>query len=222
MKKLKLLALLLAIACLFVACAGNTSKDNDKDKDTSEPKVENVVGTWTAECDFSATMAEQVSEEFKVDAPFVVTLALQLDENGTMSMSIDQEASLESVDAYLKQMLDVMLEATYVQAEAEGMTREEFDEQIESTLGMSYKEYMESAITADMLMESIASEIEEVNVAYQYEDGKLLIADEGEEITGDQYWTVTLDGDKMTVTEFHQDDADEELAELLPLEFTRK
>lgn len=220
MKKLKLLALLLAVVCLFVACAGSSDSDDGKDK--SEPKAENIVGTWAAECDLSAMMAEQLSEEFDVDAPFVVTLALQMNEDGTMSMSIDEEASKESVETYLSAMLDVMLEATYVQAEAEGMTREEFDQQMESSLGMSYKEYMESTITADMLLESMVSGMEEATGTYQYEDGKLLVAEDGEELTGDQYWTVTLDGDKMTVTEIHESDADETLEELLPLEFVRK
>lgn len=239
MKKLQLLALLLAIVCLFAACSGGndgadasepTDSVQEDTKPTEAEKTEPtetdpvapvqsdsaIVGSWVAECDLTELMSEGMGEDVAINAKFVLVMNLDMGEDGTMVMTIDKEATAESAKAYIKELIDVLLETTYAQAEAEGMSREEFDAQMEASLGMSYEEYMETNLTTDVLLQSI-DDIEET-ATYRYEDGKLYI-----DGSDSKYWEVTVDGDQMTVTAIHEDGADEEMAAyLLPMEFTRK
>lgn len=244
-KNTKVIALSVAVILLVVALAGTlialfvtrdknsdsagdrsdksdyrTSEDDGNPNETpSKTAVAGVTGSWSAECDLSEDMWNMVGEEFDFYESFPVTLNLEVNKNGTLTIAVDEDALRKSVDTYLKGMIDAAIEAAYQEAATEGISRSEFDKQVQEYYGMSLQEYVESMITADMLMDEITNgTMELLNASYQYEDGRLYIAEEGEELTEDSYWEVILTENQLTITAA----SDRFFGDALPLVFTRK
>ena len=88
-----------------------------------------------------------------------------------------------------------------------------------------FKEQMMTAMQEQLDPEDMVASMTEStqNGFWRYQDGKLYIVEEGESVDTDQYMTVELSGNTLTVTGLPNADANEEMYEkMLPMIFTRK
>ncbi len=207
MKKLLCLLLALVMVLSLAACSdsGSTSKKDKDDEEEKEEKVveleDGIVGTWTLDITFTEEMLGM--EGVNIDG---IPVTFTFNEDGEVTLAFGDEAA----DILEEQMLDIMVDMIYQEMEAEGMTREEIDEQFESYYGMSVVDMMEEYLV-EMDILSALSDLEETT---DYEvDGDKLIIDDSE-------MTAEIKGDKLTITEC-DDETWEELGLELPVVMKR-
>lgn len=194
----KLLALLLAVVMIFtlVACGGNNAKDDDDDdkggqKVTTTAPVETnpLVGKWGTKIIVDAAKMEMEG----MDATLEMVIEAEFKDDDTYKMYIDEDALRASIDKFVDDVIDSMIEMMYEQFAEQEMTKEQVDDMILSTYGMSLEEFCET--TVDTLdIDSIFEEAKDEFVT-----------------TG----TYRVDGDKLYMLENEKDDAEEKPEEEL-------
>ena len=166
------------------------------------------VGTWTYLLDYATLMEASAGELEQLDEmtrsmveafrDLELEVMLDLRADGTCTFGIDEDSARAAVETIIPQMSEIIIP---LMLNMYGMTQEQLDPE-------------------DM----VASMTESTqNGFWRYQDGKLYIVEEGESVDTDQYMTVELSGNTLTVTGLPNADANEEMYEkMLPMIFTRK
>lgn len=205
----KLFAILLTLAMLLGLAACSTSSSNGGGEVT-------IVGTWEGSVDIGSAMSALLQME--IDASLPISMTLTFEEDGTYTSAIDKDSIEDMMDSLVDLVIEMVVAMSGdpdmdLEAELakEGMTMAEFKEQLMGQMNIE-----------DMLGET------ETSGYYKYEDGKLYMVDEKEDledaIEENECTSITLTANKLTMTDAEQDG--EKLSEvmpgLLPIVFTRK
>lgn len=187
-----------------------------------EKKEPTVVGTWKADINlaeaFNEEMAASGMGEYINIESFNLPLILELKEDGTGSMSVDQAAMTETVDK-LAADLTTGLEAYFTEQFASMGMEVDLDEALAAS-GMSMDELVNEMKDEFAGEDAFAEFTNEFN--YKAEDGKLYMSEDLEtEIDTAVYNTYKLDGDTLTL-EVGTEELDEEMAQyMFPMTLTR-
>lgn len=204
----KLFAVLLTLAMLLGLAACGSSGGNGGGEVT-------IVGTWEGTMDLGPVLAASMQTE--IDKALAVDITFTFNEDGTYTSAVDKDSIEDMMDTLVDVMIELIVSMSGdpdmdLEAELakEGMTMEEFKEQL----------------TASMNMEDIVGETEETGY-YKYEDGKFYTAEDKEDLDAGDYEDctyITLTSNKMTVTDIEQDGEkmSEVMPDMFPMVFTRK
>lgn len=194
MKKLAAWLLALVMALSLTACG---SKEQTKE----------LVGTWHCHID----MAEQVdallgdamgAEDFSTGGEVPVCLDFIVSEDNTYTLALDYDETEAAMKDYFAALTSAMVEVLYAQAEAEGMSREQYDAALKQ-LGFTAEEFIASALDA-FTVERIADDILGSDDAVvssgvcRAMEGKLYLVDTAEELETVGYLAYTLENDTLT------------------------
>ena len=203
----KAVGLLMAL-CLMFALVGCSASDKEK-----------LVGSWKCNMDMTGMMNAmmeselgELAEYFEI-SEFALVMNFTFDKAGTYVCTIDEDSAVKAAEtlradmvAGVTAMLEEMLDGTGISVEdALEMSGTSMDEMVEE-------------MDVDSLIEELMISSEGV---YDAEDGKLYMT-EGDTVDESEYVLYTQDGNTFTITEFVGVDDMEELAELLPMVFTKQ
>lgn len=196
------------------------------------PEVDSaLVGTWTSTIDFDKIMEGSTEELAQLgemgtallDAMKGITMDVnfELRADGTATAGVDEESAKAAMEQMAPALVDAMIPMVISMS---GKTEEDFKQELEKQ-GMtmeSFKEQMLQEINPEDLVGSIQDS--QTNGQWRFVDGKLYIVKDGETVDPDNYMSVEVSGDKMTMTEIHGEnlDSEEMYKSLLPMEFTRQ
>lgn len=197
MKKIFALSLVLVlILSLFAGCGKNP-----------------LIGKWEGKADMTEAMVnlmkEQLGSEYEIDPdPIYIYCTIALNEDGTYAIEVDKDKTMESIMTIVDSMKDIIKEEIYKGAEAQGISREDADAVLESSLGMSIDEYIDSNMgdienNSDLEMPDFNE-----TGTFEIKDSTLTLHPEDDE---DETITFKLDGSKLTLTfELAQMDLDDD------------
>lgn len=213
MKKIvKIMALFLIAAMLLCAsaCGG--------------PDIE---GEWKAELDFTDYINDLMSNEipdYDSEVPFSIFIILELNKDGSCSLSIDEKKTANSFEAFKSELLDAAVEMMYKMGEDSGMSREQFDEAMMTAYGVDAETYMRES------MEQLNSDdiLNKLNINedgfYKLDGDELLISDDEDDFSDAETWKIEVKGDSLTVLSISDNSSDFEewdQYDLFPLHFER-
>lgn len=207
-----LLCFLLAVSLMLSLCAcGSAGSSNDDDDDDGENTTETtqetteatepvdpIVGKWEWNLDitevFNAQMVTSGLGDYVQVKDFYYIFMLELNEDGTAALYIDEEAAQPMLTALKADLKQGVLAYYKALLDAAGITT-------------PVEEYISQAgVDLDATVEQIVSAMEpsalgvDVEGYYKVEDDKLYIS-ESETFTEEDASEFTLDGDKLTINE---------------------
>jgi hypothetical protein len=202
----KLFAVLLTLAILLGLAACGNSGDSAK---------LTIVGTWKGSIDMGAVL--ETALQMEIDEPLSCDVIYTYKEDGTASISVDEDSFADMMEALTDVVIGMMGEMFgeefdfEAMLEAEGMTEEEFREQI----------------MASVNVEEMLGDMGAEKGYYKYEDGKLYTAAAKEDLENLEELPcihVTLKSNTLTFTDIEQDgeSAAEIMPGLFPLVFTKQ
>ena len=202
----KLLAILLTLAMLLglAACGSSGS--------AAKPTI---VGTWKGSMDMGAVL--EMALQMEIDEPISCSMTYTFKEDGTTSVSVDEDSLADMMEALTDVVIGMMGEMFGEEFDFEAMLEEE---------GMTEEEFREQ-IMASMNLEDMMGNMSVENGYYKYEDGKLYNAATKEDLENPEELPcihVTLKGNTMTFTDIEQDgeSAAEIMPGLFPMVFTKQ
>lgn len=211
----KYIALLLCLVMVLSLCACGAK--------------ENLVGTWKANINmaeaFNAEIAasgdEAMAEAMKLES-FDLPLILELREDGTCKLSVDNDAMAASVEKLAEALTNGMKSYFVTMLEEQGLEVEDPDEFL-AAMGLDLNTLVEE-MKNELLSEDTFGEFT-TECKYKAEDGKLYMSDDLEsEIPTDEYNTYTLEGDTLTLdvgTMVIEEDMEEMSKYMFPMTLTR-
>lgn len=202
-----LLSFVLVLSLALCACGGGE---------------ENLTGKWTANVDLTDMMNEELTgdpemadlAEYMTIDSFVLPFVLELREDGTYSMGIDEAGMNTAIDGVLADMKEGML--AYF---ADVLDVEEGVEEFLTSMGLDLDALMEE-ISAELVAEGTFDELTSEG-KYKAKDGKLYLSD-GLDYEPDPagYNEYKLEGDTLTLDAGTE--SEEDYAEFLfPMVLTR-
>lgn len=231
MKRLLCVLMALMMVMALVACGesdddeGRSSKRGNKEttgetteETTTEPEP-TLAGEWEAEVDMTDYLNEMLGAELGMDDlvdEFTMKLVLELKEDGTCEMVIDQDHMEEMVEAFADNLWDAMVEMV---AEEGDVTTSEAEELLE-----------ESGMTKDMLLEEMDVEamfedMDDMKGYWLLDGDELFIAEDEDDVEDSDPIEIEFDGGdtfSMVGGDGLTADMDDEMAEaFLPLVFNR-
>ena len=202
----KLLAILLTLAMLLglAACGSSGS--------AAKPTI---VGTWKGSMDMGAVL--EMALQMEIDEPISCSMTYPFKEDGTTSVSVDEDSLADMMEALTDVVIGMMGEMFGEEFDFEAMLEEE---------GMTEEEFREQ-IMASMNLEDMMGNMSVENGYYKYEDGKLYNAATKEDLENPEKLPcihVTLKGNTMTFTDIEQDgeSAAEIMPDMFPMVFTKQ
>ena len=202
----KLFAVLLTLAMLLgLAACGNSGS-------AAKPTI---VGTWKGSMDMGAVL--EMALQMEIDEPISCSMSYTFKEDGTTSVSVDEDSLADMMEALTDVVIGMMGEMFGEEFDFEAMLEEE---------GMTEEEFREQ-IMASMNLEDMMGNMSVENGYYKYEDGKLYNAAEKEDLENLEELPcihVTLKGNTMTFTDIEQDgeSAAEIMPDMFPMVFTKQ
>ena len=202
----KLFAVLLTLAMLLGLAACGSSGDSAKPT---------IVGTWKGSMDMGAVL--EMALQMEIDEPISCSMIYTFKEDGTTSVSVDEDSLADMMEALTDVVIGMMGEMFGEEFDFEAMLEEE---------GMTEEEFREQ-IMASMNLEDMMGNMSVENGYYKYEDGKLYNAAEKEDLENLEELPcihVTLKGNTMTFTDIEQDgeSAAEIMPDMFPMVFTKQ
>ena len=194
MKKLFAVLLTLAMLLGLAACGSSGS--------AAKPTI---VGTWKGSMDMGAVL--EMALQMEIDEPISCSMTYTFKEDGTTSVSVDEDSLADMMEALTDVVIGMMGEMFGEEFDFEAMLEEE---------GMTEEEFREQ-IMASMNLEDMMGNMSVENGYYKYEDGKLYNAATKEDLENPEKLPcihVTLKGNTMTFTDIEQDG--EKLSEIMP------
>ena len=170
-------------------CAATEGERIITDERFTTAATADIQGTWAAELSLPGEMMglEGLQEEIKLE------IVLDLGNDGTMGMSY----SMLNADTFMAAVETFIVDSLYEEMEAAGYDREEINEGMVDTYGMTVEEYA-AAVVGETDLNAIYDALE-INGVYYVADGQLY--------TGIS-WTMemepsdfTLEGDTLTLAE---------------------
>ena len=202
----KLFAILLTLAILLgLAACGNSG-------DSAKPTI---VGTWKGAMNMGAVL--EMALQMEIDEPISCSMIYTFKEDGTTSVSVDEDSLADMMEALTDVVIGMMGEMFGEEFDFEAMLEEE---------GMTEEEFREQ-IMASMNLEDMMGNMSVENGYYKYEDGKLYNAATKEDLENPEELPcihVTLKGNTMTFTDIEQDgeSAAEIMPDMFPMVFTKQ
>ena len=202
----KLFAVLLTLAMLLGLAACGSSGDSAKPT---------IVGTWKGSMDMGAVL--EMALQMEIDEPISCSMIYTFKEDGTTSVSVDEDSLADMMEALTDVVIGMMGEMFGEEFDFEAMLEEE---------GMTEEEFREQ-IMASMNLEDMMGNMSVENGYYKYEDGKLYNAATKEDLENPEELPcihVTLKGNTMTFTDIEQDgeSAAEIMPDMFPMVFTKQ
>lgn len=202
----KLFAILLTLAMLLGLAACGSSGDSAKPT---------IVGTWKGSMNMGAVL--EMALQMEIDEPISCSMIYTFKEDGTTSVSVDEDSLADMMEALTDVVIGMMGEMFGEEFDFEAMLEEE---------GMTEEEFREQ-IMASMNLEDMMGNMSVENGYYKYEDGKLYNAAEKEDLENLEELPcihVTLKGNTMTFTDIEQDgeSAAEIMPDMFPMVFTKQ
>lgn len=180
-----------------------------------------LLGDWEGEADLTdaltQVMADSIGDneamEYISFEKFLMTLRLSLDQDGNYIMSVDEAKLEETVNDLLIDLKDSMRGyfADMIWSEGFEMSVDEF---FEYMVGVSYDDYMDSIMSADMVMAEFGSL--EDRGTYKVKDDELILSGE---YGGEETYTFVVDKNTLTL------DSDEDFkfgADIFPLKLKKQ
>lgn len=187
MKKLKKITVLL-LACVVVLSLAACGKSDA-----------NAVGTWSMKMDLSAAMKEEMGSEFAdFDAPFVFTLYLDLNKDGSYKMYVDEKETERDMETFMDALADFFTEYLYAAMEAQGVDRATAQAGLEAQVGMPVRDYAFQSIKDSIDITELTKSMVQEGV-YEVKGGKLFMG--LDKTSKNIYDFITIKGDKMTLDE---------------------
>lgn len=204
----KLFAVLLTLAMLLGLAACGRSGGNGGGEVT-------IVGTWKGSINMGAVL--EMALQMEIDEPISCSMIYTFKEDGTTSVSVDEDSLADMMEALTDVVIGMMGEMFGEEFDFEAMLEEE---------GMTEEEFREQ-IMASMNLEDMMGNMSVENGYYKYEDGKLYNAAEKEDLENLKELPcihVMLKGNTMTFTDIEQDGEkmSEVLPDMFPMVFTRQ
>ena len=235
MKRLLCVLMALMMVMALVACGesdedeGRSSKRGNKEttgetteetteETTTEPEP-TLAGEWEAEVDMTDYINEMLGAELGVDDvvdEFTMKIVLELNEDGTCEMVIDQDHMEDMVEAFADSIWDIMVEMV---AEEADITAAEAEEALE-----------ESGMTKDMLLEemdveALFEDMDDMKGYWLLDGDELFIAEDEDDVEDSDPIEIEFEGGdtfSMVGGDGLTDGLDDEMAEVfLPLVFNR-
>lgn len=202
----KLFAVLLTLAILLGLAACGSSGDSAKPT---------IVGTWKGSIDMGAVL--ETALQMEIDEPLSCDVIYTYKEDGTASISVDEDSFADMMEALTDVVIGMMGEMFGEEFDFEAMLEEE---------GMTEEEFREQ-IMASVNVEEMLGDMGAEKGYYKYEDGKLYTAAAKEDLENLEELPcihVTLKSNTLTFTDIEQDgeSAAEIMPGLFPLVFTKQ
>ena len=203
-----LLSFVLVLSLALCACGGE--------------KKATLVGTWKANVELAEAFNEEMAAAGMGDfinlESFALPLVMTFNEDGTGSMTIDQDAMNANIDK-LAADLTAGLEAYFTEYFASMGIEMDLDEALAAS-GMSMDDLVDE-FKAEFTGEDAFAEFTN-EFKYKAEDGKLYMSDDlDSEVGTDTYNTYELKGNTLTLN-IGTEEMDEEMAKyLFPMTLTR-
>lgn len=219
----KLLAVLLAVAMLFVLAACKQSDEGSDRGDTlttteptaattvpTEPTTtapvrrEPMMGEWSCKIIVDARKLELEG----VDATMECHIEAEFNEDMTYRVTIDQDALNDSVEQFIQDVTDDLIEITYQQFEGFDLTREQVDIMFQQTYNMTLEEKCRQMLDEIDVKEMIAEHRDMLPAAGTYRvDGDILylIQPDGEGDFEEVAFTYQLENDKLRLSSEDED-----------------
>lgn len=208
---------------------------NDSFAAIGSPAIDTaLVGTWSYMLDYTALMQASSDDMDQLDDMtksileafdgIQMELDLDLRADGSFTFGIDEDSARDAVEIMFPKLGEIMLpliismmgmteEELAATLEEQGMTMEEFTEQVMASM----QEQMDPEEMIAGMKESTRSG------SWRYADGKLYLIEEGDSVDPDRFTTVELRNGNLTITDVPNGDASEEMYKtMLPMTFTRK
>ena len=204
MKKLFAVLLTLAMLLGLAACGSSGS--------AAKPTI---VGTWKGSMDMGAVL--EMALQMEIDEPISCSMIYTFKEDGTTSVSVDEDSLADMMEALTDVVIGMMGEMFGEEFDFEAMLEEE---------GMTEEEFREQ-IMASMNLEDMMGNMSVENGYYKYEDGKLYNAATKEDLENPEKLPcihVTLKSNTLTFTDIEQDgeSAAEIMPDMFPMVFTKQ
>lgn len=213
LKKLTAVLLLLAMMVGLCACGADDSAK--------------LVGTWTYDFDLSVMMEEELEsslgDSLEVGQDLIMPLVFTFNEDKTFSLSIDADATTDSLNVYVEALTSALVEYMYKMGEDSGMDRDTFAAAMQEAYGMSLEDYC-SDLMSSLDVESLVETMDQEDSGYfKAKDGKLYFAASQDGFSDDEYYAYTLEGSTLTFTEMSGDPLElDDLDISYPMELVKK
>jgi len=251
-KMKKLLALLLALVMVFaLAACGNdasnydddddddddekTSQTDDKKDDEEEEKTDAdlIVGKWAVATNIgelmNAGIAQSLGDEsLSSDVEMLLMMTMEFGEDGEFTFAL--EADQDSIDDYMADMKQNMLDYMYQMAEDQGTDKEAFEEAFETQYEMTLEEYVDSVL--ETVVDAMLVSFEGSNISGYYEldsENSLIYVEERKSNLSEDsdYFEYEFDGEMLLIHDMVSEgesvaDAMEQLGYEIPWEMERQ
>lgn len=204
MKKLKAISAVVVCICLIASVFAGCSKISFEGKWKS---TIDLTEEFSKNCDMSEDA--EIGEFYeKFNVPLSVDIIYTFDKDNSYTCVVDEKKFKADCDVAFEKYIDYMIEGMYKYAEAEGLSREEFDAWNVKENGVSVSE--EVRAQAEKEVASMYDEL--IDSFTDTEPQRLGIKDDRFYHTDDKgnqlgYQTFTLEGDTLTITgEFDMQD----------------
>lgn len=212
----RLLALIMVLAMVAAMVCGCSSKEKEKTKKIESS--EDLIGTWTMECDIETMMAMmEDSDDMSMltsfeDAGFemgAVSFEVEFTDDGEMITDMQSvgEWTLDTMNdfvswlkkgdnlyAFYESMTGMDKDELMEQMEDAGISEDDLYEELDASMEASLEE-----------MENSMEDLEDTVDNYEFEDGKLYIWGEDEDREDAAYIEIKAKGDTLTITDFGED-----------------
>lgn len=202
-----LLSFVLVLSLALCACGGE--------------KKDTLVGTWKANIELAEAFNEEMAAAGMGDfinlESFALPLVMTFNEDGTGSMTVDQEAMTATIDK-LAADLTAGLESYFTEYFASMGIEMDLDEALAAS-GLSMDDLVEE-MKAEFAGEDAFAEFTN-EFKYKAEEGKLYMSEDLDSEISDTYNTYELKGNTLTLNA-GTEELDEEMAKyLFPMTLTR-
>ncbi|MCI9338083.1 MAG: hypothetical protein HFH93_11200 [Lachnospiraceae bacterium] len=186
-KASKMLVVLLALVMALTIC-GCGGSDNSKE----------LVGTWSLDYDMADLLAGEMGDEYAdFNAPLVISICFQFNEDKTFSMFGEAESFNANFNTWVDEFVKFSTEMLYTQfQDQQGLGKEDADAVFEESYGSDIETFMRSQIEESVDANALLSEMT-TNGKYDTSGNKLYMAADGEEIDKNAYDLFTVSGDSL-------------------------
>lgn len=164
MTRLAALALVLVMVLSLCACGAKPEKE--------------LMGTWRYAYDFTDAVTGEMPADMVPYLPqeerLVIPVRLTFHEDMTYSATLDQDATVASINAYMEVLIQGLIEMMYVTGEESGINREDMDAVIQEAYGTDIQSLCQEMMAESMDMDALMEEMDVEDAGdWKVKDGRL-------------------------------------------------